>query len=131
MIAKNKKTKKDSNFQTIFFSLLIGIFLLGSVGFLIISNFKINQKRGELTNKIESLKKEVQALEEKNKQLQAGISQTESESYWEEKAREQGYKKPGEEAVVVLPPEEKSQPSDEKEKSFFEKILEKIGFGRD
>ncbi len=130
MIAKNKKTKKDSNFQTIFFSLLIGIFLLGSVGFLIISNFKINQKRGELTNKIESLKKEVQALE-KNRQLQAGISQTESESYWEEKAREQGYKKPGEEAVVVLPPEEKSQSSNEKEKSFFEKILEKIGFGRD
>lgn len=124
MIAKNKKTKKDSNFQTIFFSLLIGIFLLGSVGFLIISNFKINQKRGELTNKIESLKKEVQALEEKNKQLQAGISQTESESYWEEKAREQGFVREGEQAVVVKPVEEIPKEEVKEQKNLFQRIFD-------
>jgi cell division protein FtsB len=126
MVAKFKKSKKDSH-QTVFFSILIGIFLFGVVGFLIISNLKINQKRTEMINRIETLKKEIQILEEKNKKLKAGILQTESKTYWEEKLREQGYKKPGEEAVVVLPPEENQTPT-EKEKSFWEKIWEKLGF---
>ena len=128
MVAKNRKIKKEGTFQNILFSILIGILFLGAVSFLIVSNLKINQKRTELTEKIESLKKEIQILEEENKKFQAGISQTEKESYWEEKIREQGYKKPGEEAVVILPPEEEKSTSTEKEKNFFEKFLEKLGF---
>ncbi len=81
-----------------------------------------------MLERIESLKKEAQVLEEKNKELQAGILQTETESYWEERVREQGYKKPGEEAVVVLPPQEEKSTSTEKEKSFWQRFLEKIGF---
>ena len=50
------------------------------------------------------------------------------EKNWEEKAREQGYKKPGEEQVVVLPPEEENQTPLEEEKSFWQRILEKLGF---
>ena len=127
MLTHFKKIKKESTFQNIFFSIMIGIFLFGIIGFLLISNFKINQKRSQLFGQIESLEREIQVLEEKNKKLEAGISQTGEESYWEEKAREQGYKKPGEESVVVLPPEESST-STEKEKGFWEKFLEKIGF---
>jgi len=127
MIAKLQKSKRDSR-QAIFFSALIGILVLGIISFLVVSNLKINQRRTELIERIESLRKEIQALDEKNENLRAGISRTQDESYWEEKVREQGYKKPGEEAVVVLPPEEYKEEPNEKEKSFWEKILEKLGF---
>jgi len=105
MISKSRRFRKGSH-QTIFFSILIGFLLILVIGFLIFSNFKISQRRAELTAKIEDLKKEIQILEEKNQELQAGITETHSESYWEERIREQGYKKPGEEQIVVLPPEE-------------------------
>ena len=127
MIAKLQKSKRDSR-QAIFFSALIGILVLGIISFLVVSNLKINQRRTELIERIESLRKEIQALDEKNENLRAGISRTQDESYWEEKVREQGYKKPGEEAVVVLPLEEYKEEPNEKEKSFWEKILEKLGF---
>jgi len=91
----------------LFYSLL-ALFLLVIAGFLVFSNLKINQKRAELTSKIEELRKEVQLLEETNERLKSGIFQTESDAYWEAKLYEQGYKKPGEEAIVVLPPEEES-----------------------
>jgi len=116
MLAKNKKIKKGGNFKNIFFSILIGVFLLAMVGFLVVSNLKINQKRAELIDKIEEIKKEIRLLEERNEQLKAGILQTESDAYWEARLYEQGYKKPGEEAVVVLPPEDGQAVPAEQEK---------------
>ena len=138
MIAKNRKIKKGKRFQNIFFSVLIGVFLFAVIGFFVVSNLRISQKRGELVEKIEELKKEVQLMEERNEQLKSGITQTESDAYWEAKLREQGYKKPGEEAIVVIPPEEKND-SGSGEKNIFESLLnfikdfwtslsEKIGF---
>ncbi len=124
MITKKEKVRKREFRQSLFFSILIGTFLLGAVSFLVISNLRINQKRAELIDRIENLRTEIQALEGKNQQLKAGLIQTESEIYWEGKAREQGYKKPGEEAIVVLPPEDKGQESIGEEKSFVEKILD-------
>ncbi len=128
MIPKGRKIKKGSTFQNIFFPILMGILFFGIIGFLVISNLRINQKRGEMLGKIDLLKAEIQTLEEKKKELEAGISQTGQESYWEEKAREQGYKKPGEEAIVVLPPQEEKATSTEEQKNFLEKILQKLGF---
>jgi cell division protein FtsB len=102
MISKSRRIGKRNSYQTIFFSILIGSLLILAVGFLVFSNLKISQIRAELTAKIEDFKKEIQILEKKNQELRAGITRTESESYWEERIREQGYKKPGEEQVVVL-----------------------------
>jgi len=101
---------------------------VGAVSFLIISNLKINQKRTELLNRIDSLKAEIQILEEQSEELQSGLTEIETEAYWEEKAREQGYKKPGEEQVVVLPPEE-TEEVPEVETSIWQKI--KNWFKRD
>ena len=106
MISKSRRIRKGNSHQTIFFLILIGSLLVLVIGFLIFSNLKISQRRTDLTAKIEDFKKEIQILEEKNQELRAGIAQTESESYWEERIREQGYKKPGEEQVVVLPSKE-------------------------
>lgn len=128
MLAKKKRIKKGGNSQNIFFSILIGVFLFGIVGFLLFSNLKINQKRTELIDKIEEIKKEIHLLEERNEQLKAGILQTESDAYWEARLYEQGYKKPGEEAVVVLPSEGKDETAVPKEKNFWENLLQKIGF---
>jgi len=127
MISKSRRFRKDSH-QTIFFSILIGILLAAAIGFLTFSNLKISQRRAELTAKIEDLKKEIQILEKKNQELRAGITQTESESYWEERIREQGYKKPGEEQIVVLPPEGGEEGETGGQKSLWQRILEKIGF---
>jgi cell division protein FtsB len=127
MITKTERRKKRKSFQGIFFSVLIGALLVGVIGFLIVSNIKISQKRSELTAKIESLNKEINILKERKERLESGIEDAESEAYWEEKLREQGYKKPGEEAVVVLPPEEQEEVTEE-EQSFWEKILDKLGF---
>jgi cell division protein FtsB len=127
MISKPRRFRKNS-LQTIFFSILIGGLLVSAIGFLIFSNLKISQRRTELTTRIEDLKKEIQILEKKNQELRAGIIQTENESYWEEKIREQGYKKAGEEQVVVLPPEEGEEGETGGQESLWQRILEKLGF---
>ena len=117
MVAKSRRFRKDPH-QTIFFSILIGLLLVLAVSFIIFSNFKISQRRAELTAKIEGLREEIQILEKKNQELRAGIIKTESDSYWEERIREQGYKKPGEEQIVVLPPEG-GEVKKEEEKTFW------------
>lgn len=101
MIKKVKRKKEEVFFQ-IFFSLLILIL----IGFLLFSNLKIVQRRAQLEEKIENLRKEIQTLEEKKEKLEAGISESQKESYLEERAREQGFVKKGEKPVVILPPKE-------------------------
>jgi len=100
-----KRKKRDSREERIF-QILFPIFTLTLIGLLLISNLKINQKRAKLTEEIESLKKEIEILEEKKLKLEAGLSQTEKESYWEEKIRQEGYMREGENPVVILPPKE-------------------------
>lgn len=97
------KIKKNQNPSLLFFSLLT-IFLLA---FLVFSNFKLRERIERLNLFFQSLNQEIQSLEEENKRLRREIDLAKGESYWEEKIREQGYRKPGEEIVVVLPPEKK------------------------
>jgi len=116
MIAKKRKKRKFN--QETLASMLSGIFLLAIISLFIFYNLKINQKRRELLSQIEKLEKEIRALEEKNTQLQTGISQTETEDYWEGVVRQQGYVKEGEEQIVVLPAES-LQPEIKEEQSFW------------
>jgi|GEM_PF-818889 len=126
MIAKSKRSKKDS-YQAVFFSIFLAFLALGVIGFLVFSNWKISQKRAELQQKIETLKREIQILEEKNQQLRAEIAQTKKESFWEGKIREQGFIRKGEEAVVVKPLLEEAREETRVEtRSFEEKLVDKI-----
>jgi cell division protein FtsB len=127
MIPKFKKFKKGFS-QTVFFSTLLGVLVLGVIGFLVVSNFKISQRRATLTARIEALKKEIQILEEKNAALKAGISQTEGEDYWKGELYEQGYVEKGEQQVVILPPEEakKEEKSPWNPQNWWEWIKSKI-----
>ena len=124
MVAKFKSSKKG-NRQTVFFSVLIGFLLVLVVGFLIFSNFKIAQRRTELTNRIENLKKEIQILENKNQTLQAGIIQTESEDFQKGKLYEQGYIEKGATQVVVL--QEQEEVKVKQRKNLWQKFLESFG----
>ncbi len=109
MIPKVRKFRKRSSRQSIFFLTLIGFLVLGIIGFLVISDLRINQRKAGLETKIEKLKKEIQALEKKNQGLKAGIAQSTQEDYWKEKLYEQGYVEEGEQQVVILPPEEEAK----------------------
>jgi len=124
MIANNKKIKRGEEKQGTFFLVFIGILFLGVISFLIISNVRISQKRSDLLDKIGELNQEIEVLETKKQELQANIDQTQSETYWEGKLREQGYKKPGEEAVVVLPSEGQIEEILEGEKGLWQKIVD-------
>lgn len=106
MVTKFRKIKKERH-QSIFFSVVLGVLIFVVVGFLVVSNFKMGQKRTELNSRIENLRKEIQILEEKHETLQAQISETSKEYYLEKEARERfNLKKPGEEVVTILPQEE-------------------------
>lgn len=120
-IQKKKKSKKDIVLQTFF--LILTLFF---IGFLAFSSFKINKKRAELTEKIESLKEEIEFLEKEKEQFEAGISQTEKESYWEERVREEGYVKEGENPVVIIPLTGAQEEELEKTQGFSQRLLEKI-----
>ena len=127
----NKKIrfkKRGSKRSSIFFYIFLGVLVLIITGFLVDANFTINKKRNEMAAQISHLEKELQSLEEKKAKYEQWQSLAETDEFWEEKLREQGYKKPGEEVFVVLPKEEVKKEEAVKEKSFWQKLLEKIGF---
>jgi len=129
MIQRIRKFKRGDSRQEIIFSALFILLFFLAIGFLIISNWRINQRRSELISQIRNLQEEIQALEKKNQELKTGISQASSESHLEEVARESfGLKKPGEEVTVILPPPEEEKEVKEEEKGVWERILEKLKF---
>ena len=126
MVAKKQRIKKTSR-QNLFFSVLLGSAILIIVGYLVVSNLMINQKRAELEYQRRVLEEKIQELELKRQGLEAQISQTLEEDYLEKEAREKlNLKKPGEEVVAVLPSEEEEKKAEER--GFWEKILDKIKF---
>ena len=115
MVAKLKKNKRE-NKQSLIFLISLGLALTVIVGFLVISNFRINQKRTELSGQREYLQRQLQALEEKKDRLQAQISDSIQDDYLETEVRERfNLKKPGEEVVVVLPPEDQPVQQEEQQ----------------
>jgi cell division protein FtsB len=70
---------------------------------------KIEKKRNELKKEIENLNSGLQLLKERNEELKKLINKTKSESYWEEKAREEGYAREGEEVIVIKKVEERKE----------------------
>jgi cell division protein FtsB len=126
MISEKKKLRKDS-WHNIFFSVLLGVAIFTVVGFLIVSNWKIGQRRAELNSQVEILQQQIWTLETKRQELQSQISQTEGQEYLEREARDTfNLKKAGEEVVIILPAE--GEEGIEEERSFWQKIWDKIGF---
>lgn len=128
MIAKNKKTEKRGRHW--FWLVFMGFFLAALIGFLFFSNLSLKQKRTEMAQQIVVLEKELKDLSEKNQYLKEGLFQSSSDQYWEARLYEQGYKKPGEEAIVIVPlteKEEKGESATEK-KGWWASLRELFGF---
>lgn len=126
MVAQIKKFQKRKKSKSLFFSICLGSFFLLLISAFVVSNWKIQKKRSQLTAQIENLEKEIQTLQERNEQLRAGISQGLTEESLEKEARERfNLQKPGEEVVKVLPPLEEEKEK-EGEKGFWQKIWDKI-----
>lgn len=130
MVARFKKTKKRTSWQTILISAILGMLTLGLIAFLAVSNLRINKKRQAMEEEINGLREKIEILQERKESLEAGLLQSQEEGYREEKIREQGYKKPGEEVIAVLrepsiETREEVRP-EEKEESFWEQIWQKL-----
>ena len=124
------RRKKDTTFfQSTLPPVLLGLVIFAVIGFLVITNFERNKKRSELNLRIENLKNEIDVLERKRQELSVSISQIPTEEYLEKEARERfNLKKPGEELVVILSPEENEEEMVERQKGFWQRFLEKLGF---
>jgi cell division protein FtsB len=55
-----------------------------------------------MADDIKKLKEQIQILDERRDTLTAGLNATQGEDFEEEKMRDQGYKKPGEQVIAVL-----------------------------
>jgi len=102
MVKKFTRFQKNS-FQTIFFSALLGILLFVVIGFLIVSSWKITQRKTELQSRVEELRRDIQTVEIRNQELKAQAARGYEEEYLEQEARERfNLRKPGEEVVTIL-----------------------------
>jgi cell division protein FtsB len=126
MIAKNRKNQKESSWSAIFFSVILLGMMFAMVSFLVVSNWNINKKRADLRIRIDQLQLEIQNLEKEKQGLQAGVKQSLKDEYLEEKIRNQGYKKPGEEVVIVKGAEDEGANSLEKSQGILDRILGKF-----
>lgn len=125
MIAKFKKKKRQSK-PSLISAVFLGVLVLVVIGFLVVSNLRINQRRSVLTSQLEDLRQQLQVLQERKAYLEGKISESAHQDFLEKEGRERfNLKKPGEEVVTILPPEEKGEET-EKEKGFWEKILGKL-----
>lgn len=102
MAVRIPKIRRKSSLKSKFVSAAAGLAALAVIAFLALSNWRIYNSRQALDAEIEKLQEQIQILEERRAALKAGLNAAQGESFQEEKMREQGYKKPGEEVVAVL-----------------------------
>jgi cell division protein FtsB len=120
-----RREKKKNIFKEKVLQFFLLIFTLFFIVFLVLSNLKLERKKREISQQIEDLKLKIEELEEKKKKLEEAIFQTQNKNYWEELAREEGYVKEGEEAIVIKKVEEEREKTKEEEKIWL-KIFEEI-----
>ena len=114
---KNRKFDKEKFFNILLFMIVLFVFV-----FFLFSNINIARKRLALLTEIESLEKTINDLEKEGAGLESGISNAETDDYWEGVIRDQGYVKEGEESVVVLLSEQQDFQKKE-DANFFESLL--------
>lgn len=102
MAIKIPKIKKKTSLGSRLAAALMGVIALAIIAFFGFSNWRIFNERQVMEAKIENLRRQVQILEEKRETLKAGLAAAQGEGFQEERLREQGYKKPGEEVIAVL-----------------------------
>ena len=102
MAVKIPRVKKKRSLKSKLVAAAAGAAALGAVAFLGFSNWRIYSDRQKMQAQVDTLLEQIQILEERRQVLQAGLNAAQGEDFQEEKMRDQGYKKPGEEVIAVL-----------------------------
>jgi len=129
--AKNKlRRKKIAKLISFFSYFFIGVLALLIISFLIDANIDINQRRTELTDRINKLRAEVQYLEQKNEELRVGVDRAQELEFKERKIREEfGYGRPGEEKVIITLPEQViTEEAPKVKKTFWQSLQDWLSF---
>lgn len=125
MIAK--KSIKSNDIGKYFVLAVVLVVVLGSVGFLVLSNWKMYKKRADLNQRVEDYKKQIADLQKENDKMQLDLSQEGNSEYAEREIRERlDMKKPGENVVVVVPPKESGEAQQSVPQDFFQKLWANI-----
>jgi len=109
MVAKRSRfyKAKPSFIHHIVLSLVFVAVVFGIFGFLVYQNVRLQAKRLDLTERVEVFHAQVSGFEEENQRMETEIDEIQTEEYQEKVLREKGlYRRPGEEVVTILAPEE-------------------------
>jgi cell division protein FtsL len=122
MVARIKRNKKSSVKSMIGY-FAFSIFSICVIVFMIITNWKIYQKRVDLPERVAELKAQADQLEKQKKELEQNLSDVGTEDYLEKAAREQlDMKKPGEDVYVIQKEQEQPQQPEQENMSWWDKI---------
>jgi len=126
MITESKKKKKEKN-HSLYFSIILGVLVTVIIGFLVFSNIKMSQKKAVLTERYAFLQEQLRLLEQRKKDLEAGISYQETEEYLEGIAKDKlNLRYEGEQVVSVVKNDEEDKTKEEE--NFLTKFLNKMRF---
>lgn len=131
MLTHKRNFKKKKNLLSIIIYTFLGIAFLVIIFFLINANLRINKEKSEILKQIKTLEDDLKDLEEQKSYYEKKVLSAQSSDFWEEKLREQEYKKKGEDVFVIISPNKELNTTTEpavKEKTRWQKFLEKIGF---
>ena len=119
-----KRTRKTASL------IFLGVLVFSLAIFLFISNWRISHRRAELYAQIELLQRKIEDLTQENIKIKEEIIFAGEEDFLEQVARERlGLRKPGEQVIIVLPPEEiEPKEQEQVEKSFWQRVLDWLRF---
>lgn len=83
------------------FNIALSVFLIILTGILLVSNLRLVLRMRDVTQREDALRSRLEDLEQEKSSLERGMNENETDQYWEERIRAQGYKKPGETVVVI------------------------------
>lgn len=110
MVANFSRKRNREFFKTKLLFQIGGVLFLIIIIVLIFVDFKIYQKKRELTSQINSYKKQVEDIKESIQSLKDEIANSDNIDYLERIAYEQlGEQKPGEKAVIFISQQEKAK----------------------
>lgn len=128
----SKKQKKKGAWHQLLLVIFLGIPMLALIIFLGISDIRIYKNRRAVDSELNNFKQQIEVLQQQNAALKQGLGDVSQENFKEEKMRDQGYKKPGEEVWAIIGQNSqntKNQPSSEN--NFWQNIFNKIkNFGQ-
>ena len=109
MVADFAKKQKGKFFNNQFLFKISGILFLVIIFSLLLTDFRIYQKKRELVSQISIYKKQIEDIKKSSQTLKDEIANADNVDYLERIAYEQlGQQKPGEQEVIFIMPEGKA-----------------------